>query len=208
MPRAGLDTETVVQAAAELIDREGLDSLTLSGLAHELGVKPPSLYVHVGGIDDLRRRLGALAADQLTETLAPAAAGLNRGDALTAMGSAYRSWVLAHPGLYAALGSPGVNQEPATERFLALVLAVLRGYGLDGDAAIHAARTLRAALHGFTMLEAGAGFGLPVDLEASFQWMLAAIDRGLSGASEPSASAQRALDQARVGGLAGDVRVI
>ena len=38
-----------------------------------------------------------------------------------------------------------------------VVLAVLRGYGLEGDDAIHAARAVRSALHGFVALEAGAG---------------------------------------------------
>jgi AcrR family transcriptional regulator len=56
MPRVGLDSAAVVSAAAELIERRGFEALTLSALASELGVKPPSLYAHVGGLDDLRRR--------------------------------------------------------------------------------------------------------------------------------------------------------
>jgi AcrR family transcriptional regulator len=182
MARAGLDTEAVVRAAAELVDREGLEALTLSALAAQLGVRPPSLYAHVRGLDDLRRRLSVLAAEELGDAIAPAAAGLARGDALRAVGRAYRSWVLAHPGRYAALGAAAPLQEPAVERVLELVLSVLRGYGLHGDAVIHAARSLRAALHGFTALEASGGFGIPLDPNASFEWMLAAFDRGLAEA--------------------------
>jgi hypothetical protein len=59
---------------------------------------------------------------------------------------------------------------------------VLRGHGLEGEAGIHAARTVRASLHGFIHLEAQVGFGIPVDRDASFEWMLAALDRGLSTA--------------------------
>jgi AcrR family transcriptional regulator len=182
MARAGLDPSAVVRAAAEIIDSEGLDALSLSALATKLGVKSPSLYAHIDGLEDLRRRLAVLAAEQLGDAIAPAAAGLARGEALQAVGQAYRSWVLAHPGLYSALEPNGPQGEPAVERVLSLVLAVLRGYGLEDDTAIHAARSLRAALHGFTALETSGGFGIPVDPDISFAWMLDALDRGLSAA--------------------------
>jgi AcrR family transcriptional regulator len=182
MPRVGLTTESVVLAAAGLADRDGLDALTLAALAAALGVKTPSLYAHVGGLDDLRLRLAALAAAQLGEALAPAATGLSRADALEEIGRVYRRWASEHPGLYAALQPAGPPREPAAEQVLALVLAVLRGYGLEGDEAIHAARTVRAAMHGFVTLEAQGGFGIPVDLGDSFAWMLAALDRGLASA--------------------------
>lgn len=180
MARAGLTAESVVSAAAEIADRNGLDALTVAAVAAALGVKTPSLYAHVGGLDDLRARLAARAAEQLGDALAPAAAGLSRADAVRAVGHAYRRWVLDHPGLYATLEPATPQPEPAVERVLALVLAVLRGYGLEGDEAIHAARAVRAALHGFVMLEVGGGFGIPVDRSSSFDWMLTALDRGLT----------------------------
>jgi hypothetical protein len=59
-------------------------------------------------------------------------------------------------------------------------VAALRGYDLRGDAAIHAVRIIRAALHGFVTLEAGGGFGLPLDLDHSFAQMIHVLDRGLA----------------------------
>jgi AcrR family transcriptional regulator len=182
MPRLGLDSRQVVEAAAELVDGEGLDALSLSTLAQRLGVKSPSLYGHVRNLQDLRVRLANLAAIQFEEVLAPAAAGLARGEALASMGHAYRAWAVAHPGLYALIQSTGQGADPALARILELILAVLRGYGLEGDEVIHAARSVRSALHGFVHLEVRSGFGIPVDLDASFDWMLSALDRGLAGA--------------------------
>ena len=49
MPRAGLDAQAVVVAAAELADADGLEQVTLAGLASRLGVRAPSLYAHIGG---------------------------------------------------------------------------------------------------------------------------------------------------------------
>ena len=63
-----------------------------------------------------------------------------------------------------------------------VVLAVLRGYGLEGDDAIHAARAVRSALHGFVALEAAGGFGIPVDLDESYARMVRALARGLRDA--------------------------
>jgi len=186
MPRAGLDAEAVVAAAAGLADAEGLGAVTLARLAGDLGVRSPSLYAHVNGLPDLRRRLAVRGASELAAELERAAAGRAGGDALTAVAHAYRSYAHAHPGTYAALQrAPARGEEDlaaAAGRAVEVVLAVLRGYGLEGEEAIHAARGLRAALHGFVSLEADGGFGLPVALDASFSRLVEMLDRGLTAA--------------------------
>lgn len=181
MPRARLDAAAVVLAAAELADAEGLQAVTLSAVALRLGVRPPSLYAHVDGLADLRRRLAVLAADQLTAALMPAVAGRAAGDALRAAGRAYRRWALAHPGLHSALQTNQAGEDPAAQRAVELMVSVMRGYALDGDAAIHAVRAMRAAIHGFVTLEAGGGFGLPLSTDDSYEHLLDLLDRGLSG---------------------------
>lgn len=183
-PRAGLDAEAVVSAAAELADSEGLAAVTLARVARELGVRPPSLYAHVGGLPDLKARLAARGARELATVLGAAAAGRAGGDALFAVANAYRAYARAHPGTYQALQrAPDVNRQGVGEAVVEVVLAVLRGYGLEGDAAVHAARAVRSALHGFVLLESGEGFGYPLALDESYQRLVAILDRGLSAAS-------------------------
>ena len=75
MPRRGLDAEAIVTAAARLADEQGLESVTLARLANELGVKAPSLYAHLGGLGDLRERLGARGARELADAIGAAATG-------------------------------------------------------------------------------------------------------------------------------------
>jgi AcrR family transcriptional regulator len=180
MPRAGLDAAGVVGAAAALADAEGLDRLTLARLADRLGIRPPSLYAHIGGLADLRRRLADRGARELGTALRSAAMGRARGEALVAIADAYRAYALAHPGSYAALQlAPEVRDSEAARELVEVVVAVLRGYGLDGDDAVHAVRVIRAALHGFVMLETGAGFGMPLDLDESYARLVATLDRGL-----------------------------
>jgi AcrR family transcriptional regulator len=183
MARAGLDTEAVVAAAAQLADADGLEAVTLARLAGTLGVRSPSLYAHVDGLDDLRRRLATRGARELAAQLQRAVAGRSRGDALSAMADSYRAYARAHPGTYAALQrAPAQGDDEgirAAAGVVEVVLAVLRGYGLEGDEAIHATRIIRAALHGFVTLETGGGFGIPLALDDSYAHLVDVLDRGL-----------------------------
>ena len=186
MPRAGLSTAAVVAAAAEIADAEGLDRLTLARVAATAGVRTPSLYNHVESLDDVRRRVALLALRDLADALRDAAVGRAGDDALAAMADAYRAYARRHPGRYAATQrAPAEGDEEmraAAKGAVDVVLAILRGYGLEGDDAIHAARAVRSALHGFVALETGGGFGIPVDLDESYARMVRALARGLRDA--------------------------
>jgi AcrR family transcriptional regulator len=183
MPRVGLDAATVVAQAGALADADGLQRLTLARLAARLGVRAPSLYAHVGGLDDLRARLAAEGARELHEALARAAAGRAGGDALRSVADAYRAFAHAHPGLYDALQrapEPGDPTAQAAAQVVDVFVAVMRGYGLHDDDAIHAVRIARSTLHGFVALEAEGGFGMPLSLEETWVRLVASLDRGLA----------------------------
>ena len=55
MARAGLDKNVVVEKAAQLANKMGIDQIQLKTLAESLSIQPPSLYNHIRGLDDLRR---------------------------------------------------------------------------------------------------------------------------------------------------------
>jgi len=52
-PRQTLTRREITDAAIDLVERDGLDALTMRRLATELGVAPMSLYTHVASRDDL-----------------------------------------------------------------------------------------------------------------------------------------------------------
>ena len=183
-PRAGLDRAAVVRAAAALADRAGPEELTLARLADELGVRTPSLYNHVAGLDGLRRDLALLGLRQTAGRLAEATSGEPGGEAIVALGDAYRAFAKERPGLYAAamVRAPGpedVELQAAAQEVLDIVLAAVATYGLRGDDALHATRGLRSLLHGFVALELAGGFGLPLDLDESFHRLLRVFIQGL-----------------------------
>ncbi|HEX2315049.1 MAG TPA: TetR-like C-terminal domain-containing protein [Thermomonospora sp.] len=182
MPRVGLSPEGVVDAAIALVDEEGPAVLTLAAVAARAGVATPSLYKHVRNLAELRRLLTLRVLDELTERLTTAALGRSRDDAVQALMRAYRSYVVDHPGRYAAMEQapdPDPRLQAASQRLLDVILAVLRGYDLAGADLVHAARCFRSAVHGFAVLEAAGGFGLPEDLETSYQRLTAMVIGGL-----------------------------
>jgi AcrR family transcriptional regulator len=187
MPRRGLDAARVVDVAATIADADGLMAVTLARVAGELGVRAPSLYNHVDGRDALLRALALRGVRELTAVLRGAAVGRSGADALTAAARAYRAYALAHPGRYAAtVHAPQADDAEhvaAASETVDVLFAVLRQWGLEGREAVHAARAFRSAVHGFVVIEAAGGFGIPVDLDASFERLVATIAAGLESRS-------------------------
>lgn len=184
MPRAGLSTAAVVEAAMAVVDELGEGALTLAAVAQRTGVATPSLYKHVAGLGELRTLVGARVIEDMAEGFTRAVLGRSGDDAVVALMHAYRAYVKAHPARYAAapvdpLHDPALAD--AGRKLLDVVLGALRGYDLAPSEAIHATRCLRAVAHGFASLEAGGGFGLPEDLDQTYDQlvgvMIAALPR-------------------------------
>ena len=192
MPRAGLNTDRVVAAAAELADEAGPDQLTLAALAARLGVRQPSLYKHVASLDALQQLIAMRGKAEFGDVLGRAAIGLARDDAVVAMAHAWRAWAHDHPGRYQIAQrapAPGdTGHQAVAARTVEVMTTVMAGYGLHGDDAIDAVRAVRAALHGFVSLEADGGFGMPFSVDRSFDRLVRALVTALvtwSAASEP-----------------------
>lgn len=182
MTRAGLDRARVVATAAGLADRDGAAALTVSAVARELGVRPPSLYSHVAGAEELRGAVAALALTELADRVDRGLAGLAGADALVALADAHRGYAAEHPGRFAAAGAAGATA--ADEQLLAAgrrhadhLLAVLRGYAVPAEEQVHAARLVGSLLRGFIELEAGGSFaGSRPPAEESWARVLERLD--------------------------------
>jgi len=182
MPRAGLSTAAVVAAALAVVDEHGEGGLTLAAVAQRTGVATPSLYKHVAGLPELRTLLGVRVIDDMTDHFTTAVLGRSGDDAVTALLHAYRAYVTRYPARYASAPLDPLH-DPALAaaggKLLEVVLAALRGYGLTDSAAIHATRCLRAVAHGFASLEANGGFGLPEDLDETYDQLISLVLAGL-----------------------------
>jgi AcrR family transcriptional regulator len=182
VPRAGLTAESLVDAAADLVDAGGYESLTLSTLADRVGVRPPSLYKHLASLDDLRGRLAVQAYREAAELMS--AAIRDSDDPLLALALAYRKFAFDRPGMAVALTRAPTSQNAdlisAAVAVTDPLFDVVKHYGVtDPDDLVHYARAIRSAVYGFVALESAGGFGLPQGLDESFRRLVATLDAGL-----------------------------
>jgi AcrR family transcriptional regulator len=178
MPRAGLSRDAVVDVALALIDDKGLEALSLAAVADRAGVAAPSLYKHVGSLAALRDLMALRVLREVTATFAEVVMGRSRDEAVGALMRAYRAYVVTHPGRYALVPLDPMRRDDlagAGRELLDVFFAVLRGYGLDERAAVHATRRMRAVAHGFADLEVGGGFGMDERIDDTYEQVIAMV---------------------------------
>ncbi|RZQ64913.1 TetR/AcrR family transcriptional regulator [Amycolatopsis suaedae] len=122
---AALDVDSVVTAAVDLADRDGLDGVTLQKVAQVLGFTKMSLYRHVGSKDELVE----LMADHATGAAPDLGAGHWR-EGLRRWAAAIRARYALHPWL---VGVPvaGPPRGPNAVGWMDALLRTLRDTGLD-----------------------------------------------------------------------------
>jgi AcrR family transcriptional regulator len=191
VPRQGLDAEQVIEEAVRIADAEGLDAVTLARVSAALGVRAPSLYNHLAGREALLRRIALRGLRELGDALRRAAVGRAREDALVAVAGAYRAYAQAHPGCFAAIAAAPVAGDAELEQAAAdvggVLGAIVGGWGIEDEDAVHAVRAVRSALHGFVTLEAAGGFGTSADRDESFARLVRTIASGLEAAAPATA---------------------
>ncbi|WP_318243926.1 MULTISPECIES: TetR-like C-terminal domain-containing protein [Oerskovia] len=198
MARAGLSREGVTALALRVVDdggAQGFADLTLAKVAAAAGVATPSLYKHVGSLADLRRSVALVAVNDLTRATAAATIGRSGPDALSALAWAVRDFAREHPGRYAAIQlSPDLgaaDDDPlslAGAETIAVIVAVLRGFDLPEARTVDAIRAVRSAVHGFVSLELLGGFGLPDDVDHSFEVLVRLLVAGIEDLAHPAPS--------------------
>lgn len=181
--KVGLDLGQITAVAVDIVETDGLEAATLTSVATRLGVKVPSLYNHVSGVAGLRRLITLAAVEELTHACrravesVPGSGTHRRGDELRAVARAYRRFAVDHPGLYRSmLPAPTPQEDPELQEAMTAPVRVaaeaMAAVSASDEAittdTIHEIRALRSLVHGFVDLEINGGFGMPVDIEDSF----------------------------------------
>ncbi len=183
MARRDLSVPKILDAAATLVDESGRNDFSIADLAGALDVQPSALYNHVQNLDHLRQALTVRTTHAVADRLADAVVAKSGAGAVRALAVAYRDFARDCPGQYATHLLPTVEADEqlvdAHRRIVEVFVRVVESVGLDGDAAVHGARTLRSAIHGFLALEAIEAFTSDVDLSSSFDEMVGFLIAGL-----------------------------
>lgn len=146
--RAALTRERILGAAISLADKDGIESLSMRKLGHELGVEAMSLYNHVQNKVDM---LDGMVDVVFSEIDLPAD-GTDWRIAMRERAISARQALLRHPwaiGLMESRATPG----PATLRHHDAVLGSLRKAGFSVDLTAHAYSILDGYIYGFTLTE-------------------------------------------------------
>jgi len=121
--RVPLTSERIVDAALEIMARDGYEAVTMRSIAHELGTGPASLYAHIDG----KAELDALLVDRVArEVHIPDPDPQHWQQQIVQVGRDLRAAMLRHPGVArAVIGYVPTGPEAMTtsERMLAILIA-------------------------------------------------------------------------------------
>lgn len=154
-PRQALLTrQRIVQAAAALVDAEGLAAVSTRRLATELGVRGPSLYNHFTSKDEI---IDAVA-DAVTATVDVSVfATHDWREALRLWGHSYHAALVAHPNVVPVLAH-GPQRRPAALAMADTVYGALINAGWPPTRATHIGALMRYLVTGSALGSFARGF--------------------------------------------------
>lgn len=179
--RARLDRETVLAAAEALVDQRGIDAVTMTMLAAELGTKVSSLYNHVASLEDLRAELQIRFMRLLGQEIRRAAMGVSGEDGLHKLADTFIAFARAYPQRYDTMTRPIIDRDrffEASARAVEGLAAMIGSTGIDEDKVLTAQMAFFAALHGYGSLETSGFFSPSQEFELDFDAVYAQVVRG------------------------------
>ena len=150
--REPLSRARFLEAAVRLMDREGVEAITMRRLGRELGVEAMSLYNHVEDKEDI---LAGIIETVLIEFRLPPAGG-DWLDRVRTMAVEFRRLLLAHPNVVQLIAEHhGPPRSPDGFQPVEVALSTLRAGGLSPQDTVHAYRALVGFVTGYVTLETG-----------------------------------------------------
>jgi AcrR family transcriptional regulator len=186
--------EQILQAAREIVLREGFDALTMRKIADTIEYSPATIYLHFASRDEIARHLVESGFAELIAYFGPVAAIADPSERLSAIGRAYVTFGIEHPQTYrlifmenytsAVMGGEKLEDpdEPGTRAFGFVEQTVRelveRGTIAPIDPAL-GAEMLWAAVHGIVSLKLVCPDFPTHSAQALADTMLATLDAGL-----------------------------
>lgn len=147
--RDPLNRKTIVDAATQILDVDGLDGFTMRRVAEALGTSPASLHWHVGSKDGL---LNLVFNEVIAEQHVPDADPGHWQEQLKDVARTMRATILRHRDIVRiSLGR--LPMGPNALRYSDRVLAILRADGASDRLAVLGRHLLISIVNGFTVDE-------------------------------------------------------
>jgi len=158
-PRLPLSRERVLRGALDLVDRDGIESLSMRRLGRELGVEAMSLYNHVVDKDDMLDGL----ADIVVGEIEPPVMTDGWRPATRRWATSLHDMLTRHPWASGLMESRTTSSH-ARSRYQEAVVGGLRQAGFSIELAVHAFFTLDSYIYGFAVQERNMPSGTPEEL--------------------------------------------
>ena len=167
--RAPLSRLRIARAALAIVDRDGLDALTMRRLGAGLGVEGMAIYRH---FPNKAAVLAGVVEVLLEELVIPPPSNVPWQQVFREVSRAYRALLLRHPHAIPLLATLPLS-DPAAARAAGAVMAQLRAAGFDAQSALKTLATITSYVIGIAQWEvgtaplraAGQSFELPPDAD-------------------------------------------
>lgn len=164
---SNISRERIIETAANLSNKAGLENLSLKVIAEELKIKSPSLYNHV-----IKKQLMLYGWKQIEKLTIEAAVGVTGYEALKNMCYAFYNYAINNKGIFTAMlwynKYESIEKENATRKLFEMIFKVMKTVNISDENINHIIRTLRSFLEGFSLLVNNNAFGNPVSIKESF----------------------------------------
>jgi len=166
--------EAIVTAGRELVERVGIDGLTMQAVAERVGVRAPSLYKRIRDRQELLSLVVESTVDDLTARLDATRNEADPRSRLIAQANALRAFAKEQPVgfalVFSAHGVPRAESVVIASSVTPLLDAVTELTG--SEHALDGARLVTAWANGFITMELGGTFKMGGDVDAAWRWGL------------------------------------
>ena len=149
--RLALSRARIAEAALALVDRDGLEALSMRKLGADLGVEGMAIYRYFPNKAAL---LAGIVEVLLAELIIPPPSDVPWQRVFRELSHAYRALLLRHPHAIPLLATLPLS-DPATARAAGAVMAQLRAAGFDAPSALKTLATITSYVVGVAQWEVG-----------------------------------------------------
>lgn len=156
---------TIIQTAADIADKEGLQNVSLKVIAEALEIRTPSLYNHIKNMDELLREVAHNGMRSMNARMVKAAIGHVGDRALKIVSTEYLNYMIEHPGVYEIIQWAHWNGTEETaaiyNEYISLLNAFIIPYNLEIESSREVLNMITGFIHGYTTLQLRYAFSNP-----------------------------------------------
>jgi AcrR family transcriptional regulator len=176
-----LSPQDILDVAIILLETQGVSDFSINQLARALAIKPPSLYNHFAGDEDLRRSIRLEGWKRIVECLPEIQSNDHPVELIRRTAGCYREFAIENPALYLFTVQHSFPRSDwefsrAFEQICDLFVTILTPFGLGKEETLREARLLYATIQGLLMNEILGTFTPGLATESGFDW---AIERSI-----------------------------